>query len=230
MAGDKLFQKRRARRAKAAQREKKLRKESRRILIVCEGETEKGYFTHYAKKESDLLYHITSECGTSPHCVAEHALYLSEADGDFDIAFAVFDGDTADKGNYNKAIKSLSESSKVNAVPTTPCFEYWLLLHFTFSRRPYLGTSKAKSACTQILDELKKFSGMESYVKGEKLNFPAFEGKLDVAITHSKRAITEAADGNQRNPSSLIHVVIEAIQAENFDKLEEFSTSAQALI
>lgn len=214
MAGDKLFQKRRAQRAEEARRVAVERKEKRRFLIVCEGETEEAYFQYYADRQPDLITEITSNCGTSPMCVTSHAVNLARKDGDFDEVFAIFDGDTTDIKNFERAILMAKNSSEVSAIHSTPCFEYWLMLHFSFSRKPFVGIKNAKSAGTQILSELKTCPGMESYTKGEKLNFPSFVGRIETAIENSKTALSQAINEQQRNPSTLIHQVISAIRGE----------------
>lgn len=218
MANDKLYHKRKARERKDALRKASTRKAKRRILIVCEGQTEETYFKFYIDKEDDLLAHVTSDCGTSPMCVVTCAHELATRDGDFDDVFAVFDGDTADIANFDLALVSTKKHEEngipIKAIPSTPCFEYWLLLHFTFSRRPYIGTKNAKSAGTQILTELRSFTGMESYNKGTDLNFPAFVGKLDTAITNAERAVQQAKESEERNPSTSVHCVIKNIQGK----------------
>jgi len=212
MAKDKLFQRRRAERAEAEKRKAKKRSEKRRFLIVCEGKTEETYFQFYVDQQESLVAEVTSECGTSPMCVTSHAISLAEKDGDYDEVFAVFDGDTPDTGNFDRALTAANESENFMAIHSTPCFEYWLWLHFKYSTKPFVGIKNARSAGTQMLSELKSCSGMSEYVKGEQLNFPAFIGKLDTALNHAKRVEKHSTEVGERNPSTKVHHLIKAIE------------------
>jgi hypothetical protein len=122
-----------------------------RILIVCEGKkTEPLYFEEirqYYRLSKSIICVQPSQVGTSSEQVVECArdLFLN---GDphkkiskkaFEQVFAVFDRDDHDK--YHEALTLASslngklrndERKKVifRAIPSVPCFELWLLLHY----------------------------------------------------------------------------------------------------
>lgn len=211
MANDKFFQKTRQRRKEEKRRVKAERKEKRRFLIVCEGQTEKAYADFYAKNYPDLICDTTHDCGTSPRCIVQYALEQAKKDDDYDHVFAMFDGDIQNEENFSDALRlidgvnSKNSGTKFSAIHSTPCFEYWLYLHFRFERKPFKGTPESKSAGTQMSDALKTCQGMESYTKGTDLNFTAFAGKLDTAIRNAERIEEQASGDGQRNPSTMVH-------------------------
>jgi RloB-like protein len=120
-----------------------------RVLIVCEGEkTEPNYFNeiraHYKLQTANVVVRAC-ELGTAPIQVVKYAeqLFL-EGDShhklearEFDRIFAVFDRD--DHASYNEALIYCEAASLRNkerqavplvAIPSVPCFELWLLLHY----------------------------------------------------------------------------------------------------
>ncbi len=121
-----------------------------RVLIVSEGsKTEPAYFEEIRQehKLSGTYVVIRSGDGTAPKSVVAYAEKLFK-EGDrrnriapkaFDAVYAVFDRD--DHESYFEALtkmEALDEKLKndekklvrFHAVPSVPCFELWLLLHF----------------------------------------------------------------------------------------------------
>ncbi len=112
------------------------------MLIVCEGsKTECQYFDEIRKINRIPTAHIKIIHGgvTQPMQIVEFAKAEFEKQRAFDSVYAVFDRDA--HLTYNDAlIKAASfnnrlindEAKKIDffAVPSVPCFELWLLLHF----------------------------------------------------------------------------------------------------
>ena len=117
-----------------------------RVLIVCEGsKTECNYFDEIRQKlriPTAHLYAIPSRSGTDPkHVVqsAESEFYFRGKS--FERIYAVFDRD--DHPEYANAIHMAEAKEKQNikndlkeqvtfeAIVSVPCFELWLLLHFS---------------------------------------------------------------------------------------------------
>jgi RloB-like protein len=112
-------------------------------LIVCEGKkTEPNYFEEMrilARLPSIHVRIAHSNLGTEPIQVVESAIGAFQETKEFDKVYAVFDRD--DHPTYANAIhKADAHKSKLKnderkvaefcAVPSVPCFEFWLLLHF----------------------------------------------------------------------------------------------------
>lgn len=132
----------RERRVRALTRRKPERPPYPRVLIVTEGEkTEPQYFDEIRKKLRISAAHIeivTSDYGTEPRQVVDYAasLFHRREEG-FDQVFAVFDRD--EHRTYHDALQTCSRTKPRNdekkqvefcAVPSNPCFELWLLLHY----------------------------------------------------------------------------------------------------
>jgi hypothetical protein len=116
-----------------------------RVLIVCEGEkTECNYLDEIrqiARIPSAHIQVIPSGLGTDPRSVVKSAEAVFESKGKgFERIYAVFDRD--DHPEYANAIhmacakdKKLKSDEKqpvrFEAIVSVPCFELWLLLHFS---------------------------------------------------------------------------------------------------
>lgn len=139
------------RQARELARKKAQRGSYDRILIVCEGsKTEPQYFDEirsFYRIHTANVQVQHSQFGTQPLQVVEYAEELFVA-GDtaraiqpraFEQVYAVFDRD--DHTTYNLALakadalknslrNSLGQKVLFKAMPSVPCFELWLLLHF----------------------------------------------------------------------------------------------------
>lgn len=85
-----------------------------------------------ARKQYDLE---RSDLGTDP----------------YDRVFCVFDQNR--HTTYQQALDSICNATPAGifqAIPSGPCFEYWLLLHFAFRTQPYRGAGK-ESACDRVI-------------------------------------------------------------------------------
>ena len=114
-----------------------------RVLIVSEGsKTEPTYFNDIRIKfrlPSAHIRAIPSDYGTDPLNVVSFAEDTVKASKAFEWAFAVFDRD--EHPSYRAALqKAASLDKKLRnderkavrflAIPSVPCFELWLLLHY----------------------------------------------------------------------------------------------------
>lgn len=150
---------------------------------------------------------------------ASAASDLFEADaagGDlFGQVYCVFDRDKHVR--FDEAlqqIKILNQEAKLTrffAIKSTPCFEFWLLLHFSFTSKPFNATGN-KSACDTVLTDLKIKAGFGDYGKGKSGIYALLEGKTDDAILHAKKLRDEAARTGQINPSTNIDVLVEVLR------------------
>ncbi len=114
-----------------------------RILIVCEGKkSEPNYFEdirQQLKLPKAEVRVIHSDAGTEPRQIVDYAEKVFFEDPSFDIVYAVFDRD--EHKTYHDALQRAAQLDKAlkndfkkkirfHAVPTVPCFEMWILLHF----------------------------------------------------------------------------------------------------
>lgn len=137
----------RAHRERAAadlKRKKGKRPGHERILIVSEGKkTEPNYFNEIRRERrlSGTHVKILQADGTQPLKVVGSAETYFKDSREYERVYAVFDRDSHPLDNYQNALnkaRSLDakmknrEGGKVafKAIPSVPCFEYWVLLHF----------------------------------------------------------------------------------------------------
>ena len=199
--------------------EKKLR-----ILIVCEGQkTEPNYFEAFKADYRDQLAAVIVKPsrGSAPISNVETAekLYqddLASVGGDFALAFdavhCVFDRDN--HPSFDAAIAKVASLYKdkipIYAIVSYPCFEFWLILHFRYTRKPFAKTSKL-SIGDAAKKMLREFPGFAAYKESEPNAYALTKELLRDAIKHSKQAAKEAIDVDQPNPSTRVHELIEVL-------------------
>ena len=217
MGTDNLFHKRKAKAADALERRKAKRASYDKILIVCEGEkTEPNYFNELINfyKLNTANVEIDGTCGSSPKSVFERAIELYENEnckGDaFDKVYCVFDKDSHE--TYDETlirIKAQNPKSVFSAVVSVPCFEYWILLHFHYSTKPYHATGSS-SIGNEVLKDLKAV--FPEYTKGSEDIFESLSGQLEFAKANAIRSLTHAQANHTDNPITHIHELVEYLQ------------------
>lgn len=218
MGTDDLFRKRQAKSVKKLDRNQSKRAPYEKVLIVCEGKkSEPNYFNslrdHYRLNTANVEV-CGSMCGSNPMRIVSHAKERYEEDAAagnaFDRVYCVFDKDT--HADYEKAvakIRDMKPEKTYFAITSVPCFEYWLLLHFTFTTRPY-SPLPGNSACNQVFTELKKH--IPKYEKGSKAMFPLLINQLTVAKDRAARAMKSAKKNGTDNPSTDVHQLVDFLQ------------------
>ncbi|MDD2920260.1 RloB family protein [Rhodoferax sp.] len=207
MGSDDLFKKAKARSAASLVRQRKERSKSPRYLIVCEGtKTEPQYLFEIlmAQRIPPQQVKVAPNDGNSPDRVVDHAYKLYEEDarlGDpYDKVFCVFDRDSHQ--TFEPALQRIHRWAKDRkpfvATTSTPCFEFWLMLHFDYSDAPFHAAGK-KSVGDQALAQLKKKPGFAKYGKGIKGVYGLLKDKTSVASTYAKRLRRSAGGGGQIN-------------------------------
>ena len=194
--------------AKNLKRRQAKRKPYEKVLIVCEGtKTEANYFKGLIDKYR-LSSVVVQGAGINPMGIVQRAKKQSErarkSSDPFDKVFCVFDKDT--HKDYEKAISTLrSKRSRKNfeAIYSVPAFEYWLLLHFEYSTRPYSGAD-------EIVRDLKKH--LPEYTKGKRDIFDALQEKLEIAKKNARRSLKQAKQNKTDSPFTHIHELVEYLQ------------------
>jgi len=183
---------------KARQAAKLARKRARRapydrILIVSEGsKTEPHYFreirAHYRLHTANVQVQ-PGALGTQPLQVVEYAEWLF-INGDparqiqpkaFEQVYAVFDRDN--HGSYHNALakataldsefrSDLGQRVTFRAIPSVPCFELWLLLHFVDVLAPIQRI--------EVYERLR--AHLPGYDKGQGGHFERTRPRLDAAM------------------------------------------------
>lgn len=185
------------------------------ILIVCEGsETEPRYFE--ALRRQYKLSTITVAGGReSFRNLVENALSLREqrrqqsqksqkrgevGNPEFDQVWCVFD--TESQALYHQCIQAVdyAEQEGLEVAISNPCIEYWYILHFEETTRPFMNGEEAKQ-------------WLRRYIQNYEENTSVFElirNNTDIAIERAERIYNRHPDGNLRfpNPSTCIYKLV----------------------
>jgi hypothetical protein len=140
-----------------------------------------------------------------------------EADKSFDKIYCVIDRDS--HTNFPDAIEKVKDISgragnpvPIEVIPSYPCFEIWLLLHFHYSSKPYQKCGK-KSGCDCVVKDLRAVTCLPNYQKNASETYAKTKAKLNIAIKHSKRLLANHAKyKSDLNPSTQIHKLVEHLQ------------------
>lgn len=157
---------------------------------------------------------VCSNCGSDPLSILAFGKLRfreeKEAGDAFDRVFCVFDKDS--HTNYSEALKAIKTSVPRNtfvAINSVPCFEYWLLLHHTYTTRPYMPLH-GNSICTQVITELRNY--MADYAKGRRDVFTSLINQLEYAKNNARRALKETEITHTDNPMTHMHELVEYLQ------------------
>lgn len=179
-------------------------------LVICEDSKSSKNYLDDIKIHFRAQLHVTvTHCGkTDPHGIVSEAIRRSRH---FNRVFCVIDRD--EHPSFDQAMLVAAQKPKVTAIASYPCFEYWLLLHFCYSRKPY-SRAGGKSPADCLIDDLQKMPGMANYGKGDKASPFTYLtlDQLNTAREHAIRALAEAIQVGDLNPSTRIHELIAFIE------------------
>lgn len=198
------------------------RKESRRdsydvVLIVCEGTKTEPNYLKGLRDELQLNsanIEILGKGFTPLKMIDEAIKIFNEKNKIYDRIYCVFDKDQ--HADYQNAINKIEShrGRKINSIPiyainSVPCFEYWLLLHYVESDRPYEKVG-SKSAGDQIVSELKKH--IPGYSKGHENIFEITKPNLKNAIGSAKRISGQQKKNGSDNPFTNFYELVEYLK------------------
>ena len=195
-----------ARRPRRLAKSKPSERDLDRVLVVCEGEkTEPRYFLAF--REHYRLHTLSVEgTGADPSALIDHAIRLSRREARhgerYDAVWCVFDHD--DHPRFEEASLK-AEAKGFKLARSWPCFEYWLLLHFEYSRKPYARLPD-RSPCAACIEDLRKY--LDTYEKSDERVFAMTHGRLCGALDHAKRAQKDARDTGASSPSTEVHKLV----------------------
>ena len=220
MGSDDLHHKRHERKKAALQRRKSELASNKRYLIVCEGtKTEPHYFYDLLTDQRiDAHVRIAPNDGCSPDRIVEHALNLYKkgaASGDeYDQVYCVFDRDK--HTTFAAAVERINalraKGKPLETITSTPCFEFWLLLHFGYNDQPFHATGK-NSIGDQAVKKLKSKPGFSDYEKGKKGIYAELKDKIEDAFKHAKRLREANEKTNNDNPATDIDTLVLALRS-----------------
>ena len=184
----------------------------KRVLIVCEGsKTELLYFSEirrrYRLNEANVA--VVNE-GASPITVVNTALDRQKRELNFgekyDDVFCVFDKD--EHASFDAAC-AIAKAKKLKLARSWPCFEFWLLLHFVYTRKPYARAGKVSPADKCVRDVKKH---LPNYEKAQRGLFQRLENRLENAKINAQQTIVDSGYTDNPNPSTEIHFLVDYLQ------------------
>lgn len=183
------------------------------MLIVCEGsKTEPSYFWSLVNRNQLSTANVEVEAsGSDPSLLVRKAKSLRDKEkrrGDrYDAVYCVFDRD--EHAHFNAASNE-AYSAKLKLARSWPCFEFWLLLHFVYHRRPY-ALSGNRTASENCVSELRQY--LSDYTKGRADVFEVLEGRIETAKSNARLALSDAEATGSWNPSTEVHGLVAYLQA-----------------
>lgn len=180
------------------------------VLIVCEGtKTELNYFKelcHIYRLQTVHTIEVTpSSSGTDAGNILQDAkkrYARDKANGNApDHIFCVFDRDDHKGVNisFQTTINDIRKLKNFQAIYSIPSFEFWLLLHFGYTRKCF-ATPK------QVTESLEK--EYPPYQKNQQGLFKSLENRLDDALAYAARCEQEAMQCDEPNPSTKVHELV----------------------
>ena len=91
-----------------------------------------------------------------------------------------------------------------------PCFEFWLVLHFTYRRSPYT-RSGARTQAQNCERDLRQH--LPYYRKGMAGVFGKLEDRVETAKRHVHRAQSDASATGRDDPSTEVHSLVTYLQS-----------------
>ncbi|MHC8340808.1 RloB family protein [Pseudomonas sp. HLT2-19-2] len=181
-----------------------------KVLILCEdSKSGKRYL-------EDAAFHFRANaqveiahCGvTHPSGIVESAIARQKI---FDKVFCALDRDT--HLCFDRAINLAKSHPKIKVIASFPCFEFWLLLHFGYNRKPFAPAGR-KSPGDLVAMSLRDQPLMGGYEKGENVSyFDLLKGEpFNTARTLAPRILLDVANSGEPNPSTEIHLLMDEFE------------------
>lgn len=186
------------------------------VLVICEDSKSGKRYLEDASQyfRVKVLVEIT-HCGkTDPKGIAAEAI---SRQGKFDRVFCAIDRDTHE--TFGEALNLVKTAKKIEIIASYPCFEFWLLLHFGYNRKPYAAAGK-NSAADLLIKALRAHPGLEKYDKGEDMGiFQSLLSQLAEARRIAPKVLAEAIASEQMNPSTQLHELLDFFEKLSLPQL-----------
>lgn len=180
------------------------------VLVLCEdSKSGKRYLEeaalHFRARAKVEIVH----CGvTHPSGIVDRAMKRQEH---FDKIFCVLDRDT--HRCFERALSEAKSHPKITVIASYPCFEFWLLLHFGFSRKPFRSAGK-NSPGDLVSKSLRTKPNMANYEKGKAISYFAhlLGEPFHRARTLAPKVLEDVVASGEPNPSTEIHLLMDVFE------------------
>lgn len=164
---------------------------NKRGLILCEGETEENYFNgliyqpKYKRKFQSISIRVFKPKNHSPYGMVKEAKRMigiaKSEKNPYDFVWVMFDKDGHAK--IPEAFESARTSpTEINIAFTIPCFEYFVLLHFDKTTKPF-------TKCDDVIHQIKK-NWLPNYEKATNI-FDILLPKKNDGLAHSEWVVNQ---------------------------------------
>ena len=197
-----------ARDAKSFGRKPARYKPQPRVLVLCEDS--KSSLMYLREAAQHFRVHAQVEIAhpgkTDPKGIVNEAVKRRRS---LDRVFCVIDRDT--HHGFDEALQ-MAAAGAVEMIASHPCYEFWLLLHFRYTRAGYIAGG-VHSAADHVVQHVRAEAGMEHYAKGSSVGlFERLLDRLPVARQRAAQSLQEALADQERNPSTELHLLIDAFE------------------
>lgn len=184
-----------------------------KVLVLCEDtKSAKDYLEDAAvwfraRVEVEIIHFDTSPRNTVEEALKRHAA--------FEQVYCVIDRDQHETfEEARRMLKAAQVAGKVKLIVSWPCYEFWLVLHFGYTRSAYQGQG-GKSPAAMVMADLRKKEGMQQYAKGKSDEIFSRLGpaRLAQARKNAVRAMDDAVITGEFNPSTEIHLLIDCFES-----------------
>lgn len=193
-------------------RRNNLREPYDRVLIVCEGSTEKYYFEGlvFSLGLSSANIRISpSGNRTDPVQVVRYGIQLAkesqQAGEPYQRLYCLFDLDRPHQNAFDLSAKTKLSKTEIHLSTSNPCFEIWLRLHFGYTDKSYSAVGN-KTACQSVGDDLLALT--PHYNKGNVGLFGLFAHLIQDAVTNSRKLESVNRQTGNTNPSCSVHELV----------------------
>jgi hypothetical protein len=164
---------------------------NKRGLILCEGETEENYFNgliyqpKYKRKFQSISIRVFKPKNHSPYGMVKEAKRMigiaKSEKNPYDFVWVMFDKDGHAK--IPEAFELARTSpTQINIAFTIPCFEYFVLLHFDKTTKPF-------TKCDDVIHQIKK-NWLPNYEKATNI-FDILLPKKNDGLAHSEWVVNQ---------------------------------------
>ena len=181
-----------------------------RVLIVSEGKKTEPLYFHAIRRElrrPNVHLAIVHAGYSEPRQIVDKALEKFLETREFERVYAVFDRD--EHRTYNDALRvatsyngrevnDLGKPVPFEAIPSVPCFELWLLLHFADIQAPL----HRREAFNRVRQHL------PAYDKGYEHAYRDTQGQLAVAVQRAERLRQRFSAENGADPFTSVDVIV----------------------
>jgi hypothetical protein len=218
MGTDDLFHKRKARLAESHRREKAKQAPYERVLIVCEGKKTEPYYFRGLRQDLRLnpanVVIEDRKSGLDPKSLVTFTIETFKKNKGFDHVFCVFDKDK--HASYAAALDQINRTrltgrATLHPITSVPCFEIWLLLHFTYTTRPFSAAGD-DSNCALVIEALDRKDRIPGYDKGSRDIFQALSVRLETAICNAGKLENFHKTSQTDNPSTKVHELVQYLK------------------